>query len=170
MWSTKALQKSAKIKTLIISALVKIGHKPNFGEWQTSDKNFAFFGKHLQMRHPLFYLFLCRFLRAISNPFFFQTGRCPTRHLHKPTSFFLLLAESAFLSTYTHSCRKSTKHLRHCRCWLKLAPSSYIIPTSAREGVFRKHSLDTTLYFTSFGIYKTKGKVKHPAYKRVLSS
>ena len=85
MWSTKALQKSAKIKALIINTLSEIGLSPNFGEWQTSDKNFAFFGKHLQMKHPLFYLFLCRFLSAIPNPFFFQTGRFPTCHLHKPT-------------------------------------------------------------------------------------
>ena len=45
-----------------------------------------------------------------------------------------------------------------------------LIIALAREGGFRKHSLDTTLYFTSFGIYKTNGKVKNLAYKRIPSS
>ena len=126
MWSAKALQKSAKIKVLIISALGKIGRFLNFGEWQTSDKNFAFFGKHLQMRHPLFYLFLCRFLPATSNPFFFQTGRFPTRHLRQTDLVSSLACRMCFLVYIYPTCRKSTKHLRHCRCWLKLSLSSYI--------------------------------------------
>ena len=45
-----------------------------------------------------------------------------------------------------------------------------LIVALARKDGLRKHCLDATLYFTLFGIYKTKGKVKHPAYKRAPSS